>query len=66
MADAAERCSKKLDDIIEKLGSQCDGLLADLREIRRYNQNTLLIIMVVWCLGIPAALFGSLIWVAHH
>ena len=51
--DAADRCIQK-----------CDELLATLREIRRYNHNTAIIVMILWGLGLPVVVFGSLIWAA--
>ena len=63
--DAFERCSKKLDDINKRLCAQLDQVAANLREIRRYNQQTAFIVLVLWGFGLPLTFLGAVIWIAR-
>lgn len=50
-----------MDDNLERILSKADRIADDLREIRRYNRQTVLITMVLWMIVLPALLFGSII-----
>lgn len=53
--DQFERCIAKLDEINTKI-----------TELRRYDRRMVLITMVLWLIGLPSVIFGSIIYAAWH
>ena len=65
MNDALDRISAKIEMFGSDASAAFDDIADGLREIQQYNRNTALIAMVLWGIGLPLVLFGSLLWAAH-
>jgi hypothetical protein len=58
--DEIDRMCSKLDDAAKKI----DEIGAKVRESRQYNQNTAMLVIILWGVGLPVVLFVSMLYAA--
>jgi len=66
MSDTFDKCIQKLDQITTDISKKCDEICKTLYEIHQYNIQTILLIWILWGIGIPLILFGSLIYIVRY